>query len=147
MNSPRQAAACFFLSGLWLFVCFAVPAGATECRDETEVFTGTLRLVRTRHAMNGTPIEAWQIALEPAVCVLYKESIKQKDKSRLGGIGAIHLLVTPSEARRLKGRSGLRISVKAGLDGGVSPPLTAWHIGDAIMVHPEIVSIGGKPFR
>jgi hypothetical protein len=38
MNSLRTLAICFFLSVLFC----ASPAVATECRDETEVFTGTL---------------------------------------------------------------------------------------------------------
>ena len=63
----------------WLALAFAclsagpAPAAAAECRDETDAFQGVLRLVRTRHAMNSTPIEAWQIVLKPPVCVLYKE--------------------------------------------------------------------------
>lgn len=97
--------------------------------------------------MNSTPIEAWQLVFKPPVCVLYKESVNAKDKQRLDNIGTMHLLVTPSEAARLKGRSGARVTVKAGTDGGISPALTAWHIGDAIMLHPEIVTVGGKAFR
>jgi hypothetical protein len=143
MNSIRTAAICFFLSGFFP----ATPAAATECRDEAEVFAGTLRLTRTLHAMNSTPIEAWQFVFKPPICILYKESVNQKDRARLEGIGTMHLLVTASEAARLKGRSGARVTLKAGRDGGISPPLTAWHIGDAIMVHPQIVTVGGKPFR
>ncbi len=144
MMTSRRAALALILTGLSLA---PGPASAAECRDETETLQGTLRFVRTRHAMNSTPIEAWQLVFKPPLCVLYKESINQKGKSRLDGVGALHLLVTPSEAKRLAGRSGMRVSVKAGPDGGISPALTAWHIGDAIMVHPQIVAVGGKPFR
>ena len=143
MKSLRTLAIGFFLSALFC----AAPAGATECRDETDVFAGTLWFVRTQHALNRTPIEAWRVTLKPPVCVLYKESVNAKEKSRLDDVATIHLLVTPSEAARLKGRSGARVTVRAGRDGGVSPALTAWHIGDAILIHAEIVSVGGKPFR
>jgi hypothetical protein len=104
-------------------------------------------VVRTQHALNRTPIEAWRLTLKPPACILYKESVNAKDKSRLDNVATIQLLITPSEAARLKGRSGARATVKAGTDGGVSPALTAWHIGDAILIHAEIVSVGGKPFR
>ena len=144
MNRIRKAAFGFFLSGLSLT---AVPATATECRDETELLQGTLRFVRTWHALNSTPIKVWQLVFKPPVCILYKESVNAKETSRLDKIGTMHLLITPSEAARLKGRSGARATVKAGQDGGVSPALTAWHIGDAILIHAEIVSVGGKPFR
>jgi hypothetical protein len=143
MKSLRTLATCFFLSVLFA----APPAAATECRDEMEVFSGTLWFVRTQHALNKTLIEAWRVTLKPPGCILYKESVNAKEKSRLDDVGTIHLLLTPGEAARLKGRSGARVNVKAGQDGGVSPALTAWHIGDAIMLHPEIVSVGGKPFR
>jgi len=144
MIGIRNATLGFFLSGLFLA---AVPATATECRDETEVLQGTLRFVRTWHALNSTPIQAWQIVFKPPVCLLYKESVNARDKSRLDDVGTMHLLITPSEAARLKGRSGARATVKAGQDGGVSPALTAWHIGDAILIHAEIVTVGGKPLR
>jgi hypothetical protein len=143
MKNPRTLAICFFLSALF----FAPAAGATECRDEMEVFAGTLWFVRTQHALNKTPIEAWRVTLNPPACILYKDSVNAKEKSHLDNVATIHLLVTPSEAARLKGRSGARVAVKAGKDGGVSPALTAWHIGDVIMIHPEIVSVGGKPLR
>jgi len=123
------------------------PASAAECRDETEALQGTLRLVRTRHAMNSTPIEALQLVFKPAICVMYKESVNQKDKQRLDTVRTLHLLVTASEAARLKRSVGAKVTVRAGKDGGVSPALTAWHIGDAIMVHPEILTVGGKAFR
>jgi hypothetical protein len=97
--------------------------------------------------MNSTPIEALQLAFQPPVCVMYKESVHQRDKQRLDGVRTMHLLVTASDAARLKGRAGARVTVQAGKDGGVSPALTAWHIGDAIMTHPQIVTVGGKPFR
>ena len=98
----------------WCAVCG--PTYGAECRDETEAVEGTLRLVRTKHARNSTPIEA------------------------------LHLLVTAADAARLKRRVGAQVSAKARPDGGISPALTAWHIGDAIMVRPEIVTIDGKPF-
>jgi hypothetical protein len=144
MTMSQRAALALFLTGISLA---PGPASAAQCRDETEPLQGTLRFARMRHALNSSPIEAWQLVFKQPICVLYKESVNQKDKTRLDGVGAMHLLVTPSEAARLKGRSGARVTVKAGTAGGVSPPLTAWHIGDAIMVHPEIVSVGGKPFR
>ncbi len=144
MTTSRRAVFALFLTGFFLT---PGPASPAECRDETKPLQGTLRLVHTRHAMNSTPIEAWQLVFKPPVCVMYKESVNAKDKTRLDNVGAMHLLVTPSEAARLKGRSGARVTVKAGPDGGVSPALTAWHIGDAIMVHPAIVSVGGKPLR
>lgn len=144
MTTSQKAGFALILTG---FSLATGPVSAAECRDETEPLQGTLRLVRTRHAMNATSIEAWQLVFKPPACVLYKESVNAKDKQRLDGVRAIHLLIAPSEAARLKGRSGARVTVKAGPDGGVSPPLTAWHIGDAILVHPEIVSVGGKPFR
>jgi hypothetical protein len=123
------------------------PTYAAECRDETEAFTGTLRLVRTRHAMNSTPIEALQLVFEPPICVLYRESVNQTDKTRLDGVATMHLLVTASETAQLRRRVGTSVTAKSGRDGGVSPPLTAWHIGDAIMVRPQIVTIDAKPFR
>jgi hypothetical protein len=144
MTMSQKAAICLVLTG---FLLVPGPGSAAECRDETDIFAGTLWLVRTQHALNKTPIEAWRVTLKPPACILYKESVNAKEKSRLDKVGTMHLLITPSEAARLKGRSGARVTVKAGKDGGVSPALIAWHIGDAILIHAEIVSVGGKPFR
>ena len=132
------------LAGLCLS---AVPASVAECQDEADVLQGTLRLVRTRHAMNSTPIEALQLVFKPTVCVMYKESVNQKHKQRLDGVKTMHLLVTAPEAAKLKRRIGAIVTVQAGKDGGVSPALTTWHIGDAIMVHPQLLTASGKPFR
>jgi hypothetical protein len=144
MTVSSRAALGLLLAGL---SATCAPAFAAECRDETEALQGTLRLVRTRHAMNSTPIEALQLVFKPPICVMYKESVNQKDKQRLDAVRTLHLLVTNSEAARLKRHIGAKVTVQPGKDGGVSSALTAWHIGGAIMVHPEIVSIGGKPFR
>ena len=129
----------------WCAVC--APTYGAECRDETEAVQGTLRLVRTRHAMNSTPIEALQLVFNPPLCITYKESVTAKEKQRLDGVTTVHLLVTAADAARLKRRAGAQVTAKAGPDGGMSPALTAWHIGDAIMVRPQIVTIDGKPFR
>jgi hypothetical protein len=128
----------------WCAVCG--PTYGAECRDETEAVEGTLRLVRTKHAMNSTPIEALQLVFNPPLCLTYRESVTAKDKQRLDGVKSLHLLVTAADAARLKRRVGAQVSAKARPDGGISPALTAWHIGDAIMVRPEIVTIDGKPF-
>jgi hypothetical protein len=124
----------------WPLGC--APTYASECRDETEPFAGTLRLVRTRHAMNSSPVEALQLVFKPRLCILYKESVNQKDRQRLDAVRTMHLLVTASETAQLKRRLGARVTAKAGKDGGVSPALTAWHIGDAVMVHPQIFPAG-----
>jgi len=129
----------------WCAVC--APTYGAECRDETEAVQGTLRLVRTRHAMNSTPIEALQLVFNPPLCITYKESVTAKEKQRLDGVTTVHLLVTAADAARLKRRAGAQVTAKAGPDGGMSPALTVWHIGDAIMVRPQIVTIDGKPFR
>jgi hypothetical protein len=125
----------------------AAPAHAAQCREETDTFQGALRLVRTRHAMNSTPIEALQLVFKPSLCVMYTESVNQKDKQRLDNVKTMHLIVTGSETAQLKRHIGAVVTAKAGKDGGISPALTAWHIGGAIMIHPEILTVGGKPFR
>ena len=129
----------------WCAVC--APTYAAECRDETETVQGTLRLVRTRHSMNSTPIEALQLVFNPPLCITYRELATAKDKQRLDGVTTLHLLVTAADAARLKRRVGAQVTARAGPDGGMSPALTAWHIGDAVMVRPRIVTVDGKPFR
>lgn len=123
------------------------PAHAAQCRDEMDTFRGTLRVVRTQHALNSTSIEALQLVFKPSLCVMYTESVNQKDKQRLDDVRTMQLIVTGSETARLKRHAGAVVTARAGRDGGVSPPLTAWHIGGAIMIHPEILTVGGKPFR
>lgn len=92
--------------------------------------------------MSSSPIEALQLVFKPRLCILYKESVNQKDRQRLDAVRTMHLLVTASETAQLKRRLGARVTAKAGKDGGVSPALTAWHIGDAVMVHPQIFPAG-----
>src|SRR6187401_142935 len=92
----------------WCAVC--APTYGAECRDETETVQGTLRLVRTRHAMNSTPIEALQLVFNPPLCITYKESVTAKEKQRLDGVTTVHLLVTAADAARLKRRAGAQVT-------------------------------------
>ena len=82
-------------------------------------------MVRTRHALNSTPIEALQLAFKPSLCVMYTETVNQKYKQRLDDMRTMHLIVTDSETARLKRHIGAVVTAKAGKDSGVSPPLTA----------------------
>jgi hypothetical protein len=128
-------------------VLAAAPAQAAECRDEFDAFQGTLRVVRTFHALNSTPIEALQLVFKPPLCVMYTDNVGDKQKTRLDKVTSLHLIIMGPDAARLKRHAGAVVTAKAKADGGVSPALTAWHIGDTIMVNPDIVSVNGKPFR
>ena len=111
------------------------PKEPVNCISQDAPIQGELRLTETRHP-NGARIVVFQLVLFPKVCVLVS-SLERGKFERLENIGSIHLAAEPGVLKKLRLKLGKLVTAQ----GELSEPMTAWHIGDAVMFKARIVKI------
>jgi hypothetical protein len=121
---------------LLVLVGFApISVHAETCVSSTSTVRGEIRVVHSRHP-NGTKIEAFQLVFRPPICVAVP-TIGGQDRLETLKVREMHLFLDKSLKDRLRKRLGSIVTAR----GKIEEPLTAWHIGDAIMLEPTILDI------